>query len=258
MHLAWKTFAVALTAAWIVADPSAMASDAMPAQQQNALVQKYCAVCHTDAARNGGLSLQHFDAAHPDSAVAAMMLGKLKTGAIGASGVKRPDGATVQAWIAATSAEAAGADRWNVTRTEDPATKTAIVSASIVQPVPAARSADLPESYRLTITCRPDTHEAAMELAWSPVAPKTGQLFSTSVDGTAPSTYTLVGTGEKMGDGSGGSAGPASIVLSAAKPAMSLPARTLTVREVFPNETAIFNFAELTASDRQTLSACFQ
>jgi hypothetical protein len=34
-----------------------------PAAQQNALVQRYCAVCHTDAAKNGGLSLEHFDAA---------------------------------------------------------------------------------------------------------------------------------------------------------------------------------------------------
>ena len=41
----------------------AAAADLMPVAQQNALVQKYCAVCHTDAARNGGLSLEHFDAA---------------------------------------------------------------------------------------------------------------------------------------------------------------------------------------------------
>jgi hypothetical protein len=54
----------------------------MPVSQQNALVQKYCAVCHTDAQRNGGLSLQHFDAAHPDAGVSAMVLGKLKTGTI--------------------------------------------------------------------------------------------------------------------------------------------------------------------------------
>lgn len=36
----------------------AVASEAMPAAQQNALVQKYCAVCHTDASKDGGLSLQ--------------------------------------------------------------------------------------------------------------------------------------------------------------------------------------------------------
>src|SRR5580692_11718733 len=59
---------------------------AMPAAQQNALIQKYCAVCHTDASMNGGISLQHFDAAHAVPGEAAMMAGKLKGGAMGASG----------------------------------------------------------------------------------------------------------------------------------------------------------------------------
>ena len=35
------------------------AAQDMPPQQQNALVRKYCASGHTDAARNGGFSLQH-------------------------------------------------------------------------------------------------------------------------------------------------------------------------------------------------------
>ena len=34
--------------------PALLAGDAMPAPQQNALVQKYCAVCHDDAHANGG------------------------------------------------------------------------------------------------------------------------------------------------------------------------------------------------------------
>jgi hypothetical protein len=50
----------------LAAVPVALASGAMPVPQQNALVQKYCAVCHSDAHMNGGLSLQHFDAAYPD------------------------------------------------------------------------------------------------------------------------------------------------------------------------------------------------
>ena len=60
--------------------PAAAAGDSMPAAQQNALVQKYCAVCHNDAHVNGGLSLEHFDAAQPDPGVAAMLVSKLTNG----------------------------------------------------------------------------------------------------------------------------------------------------------------------------------
>jgi hypothetical protein len=236
----------------------------MPAAQQNTLVETYCAVCHTDASRNGGLSLQHFDAARPDPTVAAMMLGKLKTGAIGAAGLKPPDDAAVQAWIRATSAEAAGANRWNVNRTEDPTTKASVLSASIVQEVPSPVNPDVPDSYRLTLTCRANTHEAEMELAWSPAEPKTGQIVSVLVDGKALPTYKVEGT-EKIGNGQAGSSGPGSIVLyatekssGAARAAMTLPMQTLTIRDAFPNETVEFPSSELTATERQELSACFK
>jgi len=59
---------------------------AMRAAEQNALVKQYCAVCHTDAAMNGGLSLQHYDAAKRDPTLAAMILSKLNAGAMGAAG----------------------------------------------------------------------------------------------------------------------------------------------------------------------------
>ncbi len=235
----------------------------LPVPQQNALVQKYCAVCHTGVHPNGGLSLEHFDAAHPDPSVAAMVLGKLKTGAIGAAGVKPPDDATVQAWIGAMTAESAGAERWNVSRTEDPATKTSILSASIVREVPSPQNADVPDSYRVTVTCRADTHEAGMELAWSPGVPPMGQVLSAFVDGNAASTYKVEGT-EKMGNGADGSSGPGSIILyatqkssGAATLATALPSHTLTIRDAFPNETVVFPFDELTQTERQALSTCF-
>lgn len=76
--------AVAALAA-ALAIPVGAATRPMPAAQQNALVQKYCAVCHNDSHQNGGLSLEHFDAAHPDPGVAAMLVSKM-TGALARPG----------------------------------------------------------------------------------------------------------------------------------------------------------------------------
>src|SRR5437763_8400034 len=82
---------------------------AMPVAEQNALVAKYCAVCHTDAAMNGGLSLQHYDAAKRDPSLAAMMLSKLANGAMGAAGNGVPEKMSQQAWLDSTTEQAAGA-----------------------------------------------------------------------------------------------------------------------------------------------------
>src|SRR5216684_1558711 len=60
----------------------APAAELMPPAQQNALVRKYCAVCHTDAAKNGGLSLEHFDAAQAPPSLTAMLLSKLTGGVL--------------------------------------------------------------------------------------------------------------------------------------------------------------------------------
>src|SRR6185295_5370541 len=92
----------------------AAASDTMPVAQQNALVQKHCAVCHTDAARNGGLSLQHFDASNLDPSLAAMLVSKIRTGALSAAGLPTPDPATRRALVSALTAEAAGSHEWFV------------------------------------------------------------------------------------------------------------------------------------------------
>lgn len=242
MSAAWK---IGLTiAAWAVSSAFAFADDAMLASQQNALVKKHCAVCHTDAGRSGGLTLQHYDAAHADPGEAAMMLGKLRTGAITASGLKKPDDATIQAWIRATTAQAAGAERWNVV------TKASITNAAIVRELPNASG--VPDSYRLAVSCRADTQEAAMELTWSPGVPKEGQPLAILVDGIAQPAVEVPGA-EPMGGGMAGTSGPGAVILRG----VPLPEHALTIRDIFPNQSIEFPFGEMSRADRQALSACF-
>ena len=175
------------------APPAIRVNAAMPTAQQNALVQKYCEVCHTDAHLNGGLSLEHFDAARPDPGVAAMIISKLtslspkqvsasqqqdpsvatliaskmKTGAMGAAGIPVPDRPTQLALLSALSSEAVGASEWTVSRITN-APQAPIFTTSIVQETPSPTNAGDTDMYRLTLACRADTNEAEMQLAWSP------------------------------------------------------------------------------------------
>jgi hypothetical protein len=71
----------------------------MTADAQQALVQKYCVTCHTDAQKPGGLTLQHFESAdHTPANIAAMMVRKLKAGQMPPAGMPRPDQATLNAF----------------------------------------------------------------------------------------------------------------------------------------------------------------
>jgi len=234
MDLVWKT--AALVSCLI---PGALANAAMPVAQQNALVQKYCAVCHTDAVRNGGLSLEHFDAAQAAPSLAAMMVSKLKGGALGAAGTPLPDKATEKAFTEALVAEAAGADKWAVDRNAD------LLTASILRELPSAKL------YRLMVSCNSATHEGSVQLAWAP-SPRNGTL-SVSVDGSEPALYQVEGR-EKMGNGTAAITGPAATVLSGIR---SLPRKSLAAGGLFPNESVEFPFGELPEQARQSLAACF-
>jgi hypothetical protein len=268
-----KLFVIVLTAGLIAASP-AMASDAMPAAQQNALIQKYCAVCHTDAHLNGGLSLEHFDAAHPDPGVAAMLLSKLtsglslekvrkvesdpdaaamlaakmKTGAMGAAGLPVPDRGTQNALVAALSAETAGASAWTVNR------RGQVLTAGIAREVRSATNAADADMYRLTLTCDPDTHKGEMLLSWAPGVPAKNRAMSVAVDAGAPVTYTIE-PGEKMFTGASGTSGTGAIILSKSK---SLPKQNVTVINLFPDETVVFPFMGLDGTVRGALAACFE
>ncbi|HWE00177.1 MAG TPA: hypothetical protein VG345_14095 [Bryobacteraceae bacterium] len=233
---------------------AALAADILAPARQNVLVQKYCEVCHTDAARNGGLSLEHYDAARPDPTLAAMLLSKLRTGAMGAAGIGIPEPEIRQAWVAATAAQAEDAQRWSIVRAAD-SSGGGLVTASIVRQLPSNPNVE-PESYRLIVTCQPATRRGSVELAWSPNVPASGQVLSAEVDGKPFSTWKIDGA-ETYGNGMNGSSGPGAILLSGAKPDIPLAARNLSIHDVFPGQTVVFPFSDLPADGRRALTACF-
>jgi hypothetical protein len=256
------------------------AAPSLPVEKQNALIQTYCAVCHTDTAMNGLLSLQHFDAAHADPQVAAFLLSKLtngltpalvlasqtdpnaaalvasnvKTGAMGASGVPVPDKETQNALMAALAMESTGASGWTVEQGIDPSVKGPVVRANLMQGTPSKDFPETTDSYRLSLLCRTDTHEGQMQLAWGPGVPKNGRVASITVDGNLPFTYTVSGT-EKMGNGTATGSGPGAAVIARGEVAM--PAQTMTVTNLFPDEAVTFSFEGLDNATRKSLAACF-
>ena len=211
----------------------ALAMEPMPPEQQTALVQKYCAVCHTDAVKIGGLSLEHYDAAASDPALAAMLLSKLRGGAIGAAGLKHPDQATQDAWFATSAAQARLATRWTLVR------NTSIVSASIVRDVEPR----IPEGgrplYRLTISCDTASSLGEVQLTWSP-QPQIERSFSVSADGRPGISYTL------------GKPALASQVLTPL-----LPERSLAVSNLFDGENVVFRVSDMEPATRRELAVCF-
>ena len=236
---------------WILAAFSAPAWAAMPAAEQNALVKQYCAVCHTDAAKNGGLSLQHYDAGSRDPGLAAMILSKLNNGAMGAAGNGVPAKTAQVAWLESTKEQAAGAEEWFVSRQSE------TVSAGIVRAVPPRKpdSADAP-LYRLLLVCNPGTRVGEMQLTWSP-QPQTGRTLAASIDGNPALSYTIEGK-ESMGNGTSLESGHASVILNSDKSKqLGLPKQSLTVRDLFPGETVEFPFDGLGKDARAELSKCF-
>jgi hypothetical protein len=237
----------------------AAAGEAMSAARQNALVQKYCAVCHDDVHRNGGLSLQHFDASSVDPSLAAMMASKLQTGAIGAAGLPRPDQATEDAFFKALDAESNGADNWTLIRTEDPSTRAPLLTATILRKAPARPPNTLMDHYRLKLTCQAGTLEGEMQLTWAPRnAGESPRPITVAADSAAPVTYVVeghetMGNGAKKADGTQSTTGPAATALKG----MPLPTKTLRISNLFPDETVVFSFDGLAEAARHELSACF-
>jgi hypothetical protein len=156
-----------------------------------------------------------------------MLLSKLRNGAMGAAGLGIPDKATRDAWVAATTRQAAGAGSWTVTRREGPGTKPAILTASIVREVPPRKPDTDAPLYRLTLACDGDSPQGNIQLAWSP-EPQTDRTFSVSADGQPGIAHQLAGQ-EKMGNGTAG------VTVSSTAPptvAIEIASRRVTVAEL--------------------------
>jgi hypothetical protein len=251
---------------------ASLAGEPMPSAQQSALVKKYRTVCHTDAVKNGGLTLERFDAAHAAPSLTAIMLSKLtsgvtietaqraasnaeaaafvsqkrKAGAMNAAGIPQPDNATIDALIHAFAMRSRSATEWNVERP-----KASELTASTLREVPSAKNANEAEVYRLIATCNATTRQGELQLTWSPV-PQSGSL-NASVDRKAPVKFQVRGS-EKMGNGNGHILhGLAAVHLQG----LPIPADSLTITDLFPGETVVFSFATLPGDARHDLNVCF-
>jgi Protein of unknown function (DUF1592)/Protein of unknown function (DUF1588)/Protein of unknown function (DUF1585)/Protein of unknown function (DUF1587)/Protein of unknown function (DUF1595) len=97
----------------VASHPSTQPAATLPVDAQNKLVAQYCATCHSAKGKAGELSLASFDAAkvteHAD--VAEKMIRKLRAGMMPPPGARRPDAATVGAFVDAleTTIDAAAA-----------------------------------------------------------------------------------------------------------------------------------------------------
>jgi hypothetical protein len=94
-----KPAAVKMAPAHAAAKPAGTAG--LPVDSQNQLVGQYCATCHSEKGKAGQLSLAGFDAAKIDknTDVAEKMIRKLRAGMMPPPGARRPDAATVGAFV---------------------------------------------------------------------------------------------------------------------------------------------------------------
>ena len=86
---------------------AAHSSSALAVEAQNQLVGQYCATCHSERGKAGGLVLAGFDAAkitdRPE--VAEKMIRKLRTGMMPPANARRPDAETIHQFVDALEAK---------------------------------------------------------------------------------------------------------------------------------------------------------
>jgi hypothetical protein len=244
-HLFRAACTIVLVLGWALIPAKHIAQDVrsveLTVSQQDALIKKYCVVCHNDVLLVGGMSLEHVDPANPDPAIAGMMAGKIDGGAMGASGVDKPDRALGVALSRALRAKSTGAEAstggWAMR--VDPLVATIKVKGT------STANSQPPGTYTLSMTCSKNSamsshvllsvsHPSTMHLTADRPMPEAGSLsFAYEVDGAAtPQTSDR-----------------ANFVLP-------LPERTLTIRNLFPGESVTFPFDGLNPEFRRIFSTC--
>jgi hypothetical protein len=246
------------------------AAELMGAAQENAVVQKYCGSCHSDALMYGGLSVQHFDAARPDPTLTAMLLSKITNGhtpkdvstadsaevlkmmkasAMGAAGQGVPDEESQVMFSRALARQSDGAYDWNVGwENTGGSTEKRTLVASILREKPSVKYPGVTDSYRLIVRCRASTREGEIKVAWANAPAAEGQMMSVAVD-SAEALQHKVDGGRAQGNGNGG---PGATVLT-----IPLPTRNLTVSNLFGDGNLVFPFSALGSATRRDLAVCF-
>jgi hypothetical protein len=236
---------------------SAPGTTRMPIQQVNELVRTRCAVCHSGEHPKGGLSVEQFDAAAPDPALARMLWVKMaKDGAIFAAGGVPPDAATLELLLRELSAiaDTAPSDGWKVDVAPDQAKGGHnVVTATIVQ---AVSTTERPSSlYGLTITCSGRTQRGEMTLAAYSQRTANAQM---TLRALSPAKNGAIRFGYEV-DGGTGEMATLYVGMNNATAPMALvpiPARTLTIRDLIVGETVVFPFDRLSPVVRRQLASC--
>ena len=85
----------------VAAHAAAPAATALAATEQTAVVKQYCATCHSERGKAGGLSLASFDAAkiEENGELTEKIIRKLRAGMMPPAGARRPEPAVIQSMV---------------------------------------------------------------------------------------------------------------------------------------------------------------
>jgi len=101
--LKWTVFMLAAVSSAVAAHPqqASPAPDAAQVQANEALVKRYCATCHNEKLKTGGLTLENLDLSNVSAHAETLekVIRKLGTGSMPPQGMPRPDKATLDGFV---------------------------------------------------------------------------------------------------------------------------------------------------------------